>query len=354
MKTTITLLFILIFSIGTFAQSEVAVSKTSANIYAEPDSKSKVVKKVSRSKKLKLNSPAATNGYYSVTFGTVSGWVEAAAVEVKGVPVRIGIATRRVAEPVLKPVQESYSSVYDIRNFKSYYILTNDGNFAATEAAITRILAGEPSIQPIAKMSDAQFFVEYLEATGRSRMTVYYMKGETVITVWAEDRAAIDRETELAKAFLAVLQRNKKLDAPKATNDAARLGTTSPDSLNAETKSGGEKSENVVPIQIPGLPPPPSPGFPSFIPGGDLTSKALSLPNPQYPPAARAVKAKGAVTVKITVDETGNVVETAAISGHPLLRTAAEKAARLATFKPTTLDGRAVRVIGVVVYNFVP
>ncbi len=88
------------------------------------------------------------------------------------------------------------------------------------------------------------------------------------------------------------------------------------------------------------------------ISGGVVNGKAISLPAPAYPAAARAVGAAGAVNVQITIDEDGNVIEALAASGHPLLRQAAVEAARSAKFNPTSLSGQAVKVTGVVVYNF--
>lgn len=87
--------------------------------------------------------------------------------------------------------------------------------------------------------------------------------------------------------------------------------------------------------------------------GGVLNSKAVTLPKPLYPVAARAVRAEGAVNVQVTVDEAGNVIAATAVSGHPLLRAASVNAAREAKFSPTMLSGQPVRFTGVVVYNFV-
>jgi len=89
------------------------------------------------------------------------------------------------------------------------------------------------------------------------------------------------------------------------------------------------------------------------ISGGVLNGKALSLPKPAYPSAARAVNASGAVNVQIVIDEQGNIVSATAVSGHPLLRQAAEQAAIEAKFSPTLLSGQPVRVSGILVYNFV-
>jgi len=93
---------------------------------------------------------------------------------------------------------------------------------------------------------------------------------------------------------------------------------------------------------------------PKSISGGVLNGKAKILVKPEYPAAARAVKAAGAVNVQVTIDEQGNVISASAVSGHPLLRAAAEKAARESSFAATILQGQPVKVTGVIVYNFAP
>jgi TonB family protein len=89
------------------------------------------------------------------------------------------------------------------------------------------------------------------------------------------------------------------------------------------------------------------------IEGGVLNVKASSLPAPQYPAIAREAHASGSVNVRVLIDGDGNVVEAAATSGHPLLRAAAQAAAKEAKFAPTRLSGEPVAVTGVLVYNFV-
>lgn len=106
-----------------------------------------------------------------------------------------------------------------------------------------------------------------------------------------------------------------------------------------------------------GEPPPPPPPAPpkrtAPISGGVLNGKAISKPVPPYPAIAKAARASGTVTVQITVDETGKVVSAKAVSGHPLLLQAAQQAAYQARFSPTMLSGQAVKVSGVITYNFV-
>jgi TonB family protein len=97
----------------------------------------------------------------------------------------------------------------------------------------------------------------------------------------------------------------------------------------------------------------PSPSEEGTVAGGLLNDKAVSKPQPPYPPLAKAAGASGTVTVRVTVDESGRVVSAEAATGHPLLRQAAVAAARQAKFSPTLRGGEPVRVSGVLTYNFV-
>ena len=99
--------------------------------------------------------------------------------------------------------------------------------------------------------------------------------------------------------------------------------------------------------------PPDSSSDVKTISGGVLNAKATSKPQPAYPPLAKAARASGTVSVQVTVDESGAVVDAKAVSGHPLLQSAAIAAARQAKFTPTLLSGKPVRVKGILTYNFV-
>jgi TonB family protein len=104
-------------------------------------------------------------------------------------------------------------------------------------------------------------------------------------------------------------------------------------------------------------PPPPArvdPPKPTPIKSkGVVNGQAKDLPKPEYSAAARQVNAQGKVDVQVTIDESGRVISAHAVSGHPLLRPAAENAAHRARFSPTLLSETAVKVTGVIVYNFI-
>lgn len=88
--------------------------------------------------------------------------------------------------------------------------------------------------------------------------------------------------------------------------------------------------------------------------GGVLNGKALSLPKPGYPAAAKAVRASGSISVQVLIGEDGSILSANAVSGHPLLRQASRNAACTSKFTPTLLSGNPVKVLGFIVYNFVP
>jgi len=116
-------------------------------------------------------------------------------------------------------------------------------------------------------------------------------------------------------------------------------------SADSRTKVPIDIVDTAVPVRRP---------TPTVVSGGIVNGKATNLVKPVYPPAAKAVRASGAVNVQVTINENGDVISASAVSGHPLLKPAAMQAARESKFAPTILAGNPVRVTGVVVYNFTP
>ena len=136
---------------------------------------------------------------------------------------------------------------------------------------------------------------------------------------------------------------------PADARTATSGGTDGLSTGSGTSTSGGDDAPPPPPKAVPT----PKPA-PKTVSGGVLNGKATSLPKPAYPPAAKAVRASGAVSVQVLIDESGRVVSASAVSGHPLLRSAAVSAAQGARFSPTLLSGQAVKVSGVITYNFVP
>jgi TonB family protein len=126
-------------------------------------------------------------------------------------------------------------------------------------------------------------------------------------------------------------------------------------------RDGGDSASNgngnLVVVRTTEPPPPaPTPAAPRkkiITSPGVLNGLALSLPKPSYPPMAKLARAQGPVNVQVVIDETGKVISAKAVSGSPLLMHAAQQAALGARFSPTRLGEQAVKVSGVITYNFV-
>lgn len=94
------------------------------------------------------------------------------------------------------------------------------------------------------------------------------------------------------------------------------------------------------------------PSAPETISTGSLNPRATRRVVPIYPPVARNASTQGIVRVYVTVDEEGNVSDVARTEGPPLLRGAAEDAARRWKFSPAAVEGKPVRLSGYIEFTF--
>jgi hypothetical protein len=86
---------------------------------------------------------------------------------------------------------------------------------------------------------------------------------------------------------------------------------------------------------------------------GVLNKVALHIGIAAYPPKARQKHVGGKVTVKVYINEGGDVYYTVPIDGPKLLRAAAASAASSSKFVPFEIGNRPVKCAGLLVYNFV-
>ena len=190
----------------------------------------------------------------------------------------------------------------------------------------------------------------------RAEPTVAMVKEMAVI-------APVTKTNEVAPPTAKVVPTNRTLNVLVGNRDVGDVNAvpTGPVGVVGGTGGGGGGGGGTAPrVEVSDEPPPPPPPAPTPPPkprapisGGVLNGKAISKPQPAYPPIAKAARASGTVTVQILVDEQGRVVSATAVSGHPLLQQAAVSAARQARFSPTLLSGQPVKVSGVITYNFV-
>src|SRR5437588_8591342 len=85
---------------------------------------------------------------------------------------------------------------------------------------------------------------------------------------------------------------------------------------------------------------------------GFLNGSAIDLPKPAYPAEAKQDHITAQVQVKVSVDETGKVTSAEIMSGPGALQAAALEAAKRARFQPHIVNGIAVKVFGVLTYDF--
>jgi Ca-activated chloride channel family protein len=83
-----------------------------------------------------------------------------------------------------------------------------------------------------------------------------------------------------------------------------------------------------------------------------LSGRAVAVAEPVYPAEAKAANATGEVVVEVKIGRDGTVLSAKSVSGSELLRAASESAAMLSKFAPAYSDGKAVRVTGLIAYDF--
>jgi len=135
---------------------------------------------------------------------------------------------------------------------------------------------------------------------------------------------------------------DRNVDPPVASNN---------DSSTC-TNCSGTSTTVVLPEKAP-EPPVVKPPTTLRVPSTILSGKAVNLPQPPYPKIAKDAGIHGPVNIQILVSEEGKVLSAQVVSGNPMLTFAARDAAMRARFTPTVLNGQAVKIQGVITYNFI-
>jgi protein TonB len=129
---------------------------------------------------------------------------------------------------------------------------------------------------------------------------------------------------------------------------SSRITTPSPESLPEPPPVDirGEAPKPMAHALPAAAPPPPeakpaTPPAPVSIRGGDAQeARLLKRVEPVYPPLARQARVSGAVRVQAVIDKQGRIGAVRAVSGHPLLRTAATDAVSQWVYTPAKLNGQ--------------
>ena len=92
---------------------------------------------------------------------------------------------------------------------------------------------------------------------------------------------------------------------------------------------------------------------PEFVNMGNLTSaNAVKMITPIYSTVAQRSQVEGRVVVEVELDALGDVTSAKATSGHHMLRSSAEDAAKRSKFKPAMFNNKPIKGKGTIIYNF--
>jgi TonB family protein len=125
----------------------------------------------------------------------------------------------------------------------------------------------------------------------------------------------------------------------------------SPTPAPAATEKAAAPRASNPPVNTPAdtAPTAPAIGQPMFV--GSLNSRATKRVVPQYPQIAKSARIEGVVRVTLNVNENGDV-EIVKTDGPPLLKQAAEDAARGWKFTPIVTDGKSIPMSGYIDFIF--
>lgn len=133
---------------------------------------------------------------------------------------------------------------------------------------------------------------------------------------------------------------------PAAANSVPDSASTADNVIKAPAAGKGDASPENASSAAPAL---------DLIDRGNLApDTAVRMVRPQYPQLALKANIAGKVTVKVWIDEEGNVTSAKGIAGHRLLMQASEEAARRSKFKPAIYQGKPIKSAGMITYNYSP
>jgi len=164
---------------------------------------------------------------------------------------------------------------------------------------------------------------------------------------WQNEYVAIREKLASSPAQVSSIGRSALLDAVKARipNPFATTPTSAPQG-SSSNNSDAPSSAQTQPAAATD-----SGTSPQLISTGSLSGRESKRVTPVYPSVARNAGVTGTVRVFAIVDENGKIWVTNS-EGPPLLKKAAEDAARNWTFPPTMVSGKAVRIAGYLDFDF--
>ncbi len=281
------------------------------------------------------------------------------------------VQTSQTENPNLRNVAaERYLQEFTSQTGGAVYVPKGTDDLDAAFAQISADLAQQYvlSYYPQDDNNDGRFRSISLRVTTRPSLRVRARKGYYAVAgqrqAWspALNRSSVNESASASASAGTNRQqasqpntntRVEETDSPAPVKVSIATGSVETDRL-AKPVSRAEQTGTSATTGTPAPSPSQAQSSPASSPvsGGALNGKAIKLPKPAYPAAARPLRAAGTVNVQVVIDENGDVTSARAVSGHPLLQGAAVHAARQAKFSPTKLSGQPVKVTGVIAYTF--
>lgn len=170
-----------------------------------------------------------------------------------------------------------------------------------------------------------------------------------------EKAFALNPTNAVAKSSLERIRADEAKSQPKpvtakSAQDAAAIpetGSGSPTSTAAQAQAVPNGSASATGTNT-------GPVLESIERGNLAPENAVRMVRPTYPQLALKANITGKVTVKVFIDEEGNVTSAKAATGHRLLAQASEEAARRSKFKPSIYQGKPIKSTGVITYAYTP
>jgi TonB family protein len=161
-----------------------------------------------------------------------------------------------------------------------------------------------------------------------------------------DDRARWQTEYLAAREKMASLQATASLGRSKALD---AVTNRIPNPFATKPAEPQPTPEAVAPVPTPT--PTTTAAEPELVSAGSLSGRETKRVTPSYPQAAKSHNVTGTVRVFAIVDENGKIWVTNS-EGPTMLRSAAEAAAKNWIFPPSTFNGRPVRIVGYLDFEF--
>ena len=236
------------------------------------------------------------------------------------------------------------------------YELDELGNWKKMTSSVAVYENGKVSYEPI-EVTYRTITYYYAQAVDKLTASPKAHAGDTTTPTPANTTASrVAPPTTPRNSAAAAMNKAKEEISSPAANEKKAVSEEPLSSVPAN-KVATEESYKTVSDKKP-APAPSAPTTPdaaisvNYVTEEILRDASISLPKPDYSSAARLARAGGTVEVHVIVDEKGEVVTARSMSGHPLLKDAAEAAARKATFSRAKLSAEPGRVYGIINYDF--